>query len=115
MNRGGHRSEAEDDPRLLAESVGVGVAGVDGGELGCGRRGSGAVGISVAGGLGRRWCVLRAPGEVGSTMVCSVGRYGDRGHDGDIAGGVELSVEVDNLATARERRNREGETDGELT
>ena len=40
MNRGGHRSEAEDDPRLLAESVGVGVAGVDGGELGCGRRGS---------------------------------------------------------------------------
>ena len=39
MNRGGHRSEAEDDPRLLAESVGVGVAGVDGDELhggGCG-------------------------------------------------------------------------------
>ena len=40
MNRGGHRSEAEDDPRLLAESVGVGVAGVDGGELSCGHRGS---------------------------------------------------------------------------
>ena len=40
MDRGDHRSEAEDDPRLLAESVGVGVAGVDGGELGCGRRGS---------------------------------------------------------------------------
>ena len=40
MERGDHRSEAEDDPRLLAESVGVGVAGVDGGELGCGRRGS---------------------------------------------------------------------------
>ena len=30
------------------------VAGVDGGELGCGRRSSGAVGIDVAGGLGRR-------------------------------------------------------------
>ena len=40
MDRGGHRSEAEDDPRLLAESVGVGVAEIDGGELGCGRRGS---------------------------------------------------------------------------
>ena len=49
MNRGGHRSEAEDDPRLLAESVGVGVAGVDGGELGCGRRGSVVHGNSVAG------------------------------------------------------------------
>ena len=94
MERGDHRSEAEDDPRLLAESVGVGVAGVDGGELGCGRRSSGAVGIGVAGGLGRRWCVLRAPSEAWSTIVCSVGRYGDRGHDGDIAGGVELSAKV---------------------
>ncbi len=49
MNRGGHRSEAEDDPRLLAESVGVGVAGVDGGELGCGCRGSVVHGNGVAG------------------------------------------------------------------
>ena len=47
MDRGGHRSEAEDDPRLLAESVGVGVAGVDGGELGCGRRGSVVRGIGA--------------------------------------------------------------------
>ena len=46
MERGDHRSEAEDDPRLLAESVGVGVAGVDGGELGCGRR------VSVVRGIG---------------------------------------------------------------
>ena len=52
MNRGGHRSEAEDDPRLLAESIGVGVAGVDGGELGCGHRGSVVHGKGVAGGLG---------------------------------------------------------------
>ena len=92
-----------------------GVAGVDGGELGCSRRTSGAVGIGVAGGLGRHWCVLRAPGEVWSTMVCSVGCYGDRGHDGDIAGGDGVSALVDNLATARARRNRKGETDGELT
>ena len=40
MGRGDHRSGAEDNPQLLAESVGVGVAGADGGELGCGRRGS---------------------------------------------------------------------------
>ena len=28
MGRGGHRGGAEDEPRLLVESVGVGVAGV---------------------------------------------------------------------------------------
>ena len=28
MGRGGHRSGAEDEPQLLVESVGVGVAGV---------------------------------------------------------------------------------------
>ena len=115
MGCGDHRSGAEDKPQLLAESVGVGVAGVDGGELGCGRRGSGAVGISVAGGLGRRWCVLRAPGDVWSTMVCSVGRYGDRGHDGDIAGGVELSAEVGLGPRGRERPGKKGETIRELT
>ena len=49
MERGDHRSEAEDDPRLLAESVGVGVAGADGGELGCGCRGSVVHGNGVAG------------------------------------------------------------------
>ena len=46
MDRGDHRSGAEDNPQLLAESVGVGVAGVDGGELGCGRR------VSVVRGIG---------------------------------------------------------------
>ena len=115
MERGDHRSEAEDDPRLLAESVGVGVAGVDGGELGCGGRSSGAVGIGVAGGLGRRWCVLRAPGDVWSTMVCSVGRYGDRGHDGDIAGGVELSAKVGLGPRGRKRPGEKGETIRGLT
>ena len=45
--------------------------------------------------------MLRAPGEVGSTIVRSVGCYGDRGHDGDIAGGVELSVEVELGTTGR--------------
>ena len=92
MDGGRHLRVAEVEPRLLVVVVGLGVAGVDDGELGCGGRSSGAVGISVAGGLGRRWCVLRAPGDVWSTMASSVGRYGDRGHDGDIAGGVELSA-----------------------
>ena len=49
MGRGGHQSGAEDEPQLVVESVGVGVAGVDGGELGCGRRGSVVHGNGVAG------------------------------------------------------------------
>ena len=40
--------------RRMVAVAGPGVAGVDGGELGCGRRSSGAVEIGVAGGLGRR-------------------------------------------------------------
>ena len=40
--------------RRTVAVAGPGVAGVDGGELGCGRRSSGAVGIDVAEGLGRR-------------------------------------------------------------
>ena len=54
--------------------------------------------------------MLRAPGEVGSTMVCSVGRYGDRGHDGDIAGGVKLSAAVGLGPRGRERAGKKGET-----
>ena len=94
MDGGRHLRVAEVEPRLLVVVVGLGVAGVDDGELGCGGRSSGAVGVGVAGCLGRRWCVLRAPSESWSTIVCSVGCYGDRGHDGDIAGGVELSAKV---------------------
>ena len=115
MDGGRHLRVAEVEPRLLVVVVGLGVAGVDGGELGCGGRSSGAVGISVAGGLGRCWCVLRAPGEVWSTMVSSVGRYGDRGHDGDIVGGVELSAEVGLGPRGRERPGEKGETTRGLT
>ena len=46
--RGDHRSGAEVDPQLLAESVGVGVAGVDAGDDFGGHRGS------VGGELGAR-------------------------------------------------------------
>ena len=91
------------------------MAGIDGGELGCGRRSSGAVGIDVAGGLGRRKCELRDPSEVWSTIVCSVGCYGDRGHDGDIAGGVELSAKVGLGPRGQERPGEKGETIRGLT
>ena len=51
MERGDHRSEAEDDPRLLAESVGVGVAGVGAGDDFGGHRSSAEVEL-VARGVG---------------------------------------------------------------
>ena len=92
-----------------------GVAGTVDGELVSGGRSSGAVGVGVAGCLGRRWCVLRAPSEAWSTIVCSVGRYGDRGHDGDIAGGVELSAKVGLRPRGRKRPGEKGETTRGLT
>ena len=50
-----------------------------------------------------------------STIVCSVGCYGDRGHDGDIAGGVELSAKVGLGPRGRERPGEKGETIRGLT
>ena len=41
----------------------------------------------------RGWHLRLLRGAV-RTWVCSVGRYGDCGHDGDIAGGVELSAKT---------------------
>ena len=48
-------------------------------------------------------------------MVCSVGRYGDRGHDGDIAGGVELSAEGGLGPRGRKRPGEKGKTIRGLT
>ena len=59
--------------------------------------------------------MLRAPSEVGSTIVHSVGCYGDRGHDGDIAGGVELSAKVGLGPRGRKRPGEKGETIRGLT
>ena len=45
----------------------------------------------------------------------SVGCYGDRGHDGDIAGGVELSAKVGLGPRGRKRPGEKGETIRGLT
>ena len=47
--------------------------------------------------------------------MCSVGCYGDRGHDGDIAGGVELSAKVGLGPRGRKRPGEKGETIRGLT
>ena len=49
MDGGRHLRVAEVEPRLLVVVVGLGVAGVGAGDDFGGRRGSGAVGIGVAG------------------------------------------------------------------
>ena len=59
--------------------------------------------------------MLRTPSEVWSTIVCLVGCYGDRGHDGDIAGGVELSAKVGLGPRGRERPGEKEETIRGLT
>ena len=56
MGHGGHRGGAEDEPRLLVEAVGVGVAGVGAGDDFGGHRGSaedelGARGVGEARGV----------------------------------------------------------------
>ena len=83
MERGDHRSEAEDDPRLLAESVGVGVAGVGAGDDLGGHR------SSVGNELEARVC-----GEVrgvhGLTAVSSAAAAGVRSCTGLV---LELEVE----------------------
>ena len=87
-----------------------------------GRRG-GTVAAGAGEGCGRDRCcrgfgealVRAAPSEVWSTIVCSVGCYGDRGHDGDIAGGVELSAKVGLWPRGRERPGEKGETIRGLT
>ena len=42
--------------------------------------------------------------------MCSVGCYGDRGHNGDIASGVELSAKVGLRPRGRKRPGEKGET-----
>ena len=80
-----------------------------------GGRSSGELGVGVREHGRRSWGVLRTPEITVSTTVGSDTSWGGCGHGHAMAGGEKLSAAVDNLATARERRNREGETDGELT
>ena len=64
--------------------------------------GGSSSGISRGGAteLGRRRCGwLRAHENVLSTVVCSDTKCGGCGHDGDLAGGTELTAPVESVAT----------------
>ena len=70
---------------LVVVEAGPMVAGDDDDELQGGGRSSGTCGFGVVV-LGRgSWWVLRAPGEVWSTVVCPALSHGGSGHDGDEA------------------------------
>ena len=114
--RGGEALRDEETrPRLVVVVFGLGVVRKDAGDDVGGCRSSCELGV-VARRHGRRsWWWLRATEVAVSTTVGSGASCGGCGHGHAMAGGEKLSAAVDNLATARERRNREGETDGELT
>ena len=115
MAGGGHLRNAQARAHLTGQTgearAAVILAGVE--LSGCRTSGVGGNGATVhKRGNGR---ALRPPGVAVSTTVGSGASCGGCGHGHAMAGGEKLSAAVDNLATVRERRNREGETDGELT
>ena len=71
--------------RRMVVVSGPGVAGVDGGELGCGRRSSGETRATTRGHERASCGRQRARGDVLSTMVHSGGSSSGSGHDGDEA------------------------------
>ena len=89
--------------RRMVVVSGPGVAGVDGGELGCGRRSSGETRATTRG-HGRASCGMqRARGDVLSTMVYSGGSSSGCGHGYAMAGGEMFSAIMGNEARERSR------------
>ena len=59
--------------------------------------------------------MLRAPGEVWSTMVCPASSHSGSGHDGDEARRRRASAVVEDGARGREQRERAKRRQQELT
>ena len=93
--------------RRVVRLLGRGEAGADDGELQGGGRSSGTCGFGVVV-LGRgSWWVLRAPGEVWSTVVCPASSHSGSGHDGDEARRRRASAAAELWPRARKREGRE--------
>ena len=92
-----------------------GVACTDDGDDRGGCRSSVELGIEATTAAEMRGWHLRLLRGAVKTWVCSVGRYGDCGHDGDIAGGVELSAKTGLRPRDRTRPGEKGETTRGLT
>ena len=74
------------------------MAGVNGGELFCGRRSSGNLGVGVREHGRRSWGVLRTPEIAVSTSVGLDTSCGGCGHGHAMAGGEKLSAAVEEEA-----------------
>ena len=74
------------------------MAGAAGGELLCGCRGSGNLGVGVREHGRRSWGVLRTPEIAVSTTVGSETSCGGCGHGHAMAGGEKLSAAVEKEA-----------------
>ena len=105
--------------RRMVVVSGPGVAGVDGGELGCGRRSSGETQATTRGHERASCGRQRARGDVLSTMVHSGGSSSGSGHDGDEARRRRASAVVEDGARGRNQvrgvRGREEELTGSRT
>ena len=93
--------------RRMVVVSGPGVAGVDGGELGCGRRSSGETQATTRGHERASCGRQRARGDVLSTMVHSGGSSSGSGHDGDEARRRRASAAAELWPRARKREGRE--------
>ena len=91
------------------------LRGTDDGDDRGGCRSSVELGIEATTAAEMRGWHLRLLRSAVKTWVCSVGRYGDCGHDGDIAGDVELSAKTGLRPRDRTRPGEKGKTTRGLT
>ena len=93
--------------RRMVVVSGPGVAGVDGGELGCGRRSSGETRATTRGHERASCGRQRARGDVLSTMVHSGGSSSGCSDGGDEVSGGRSSAAAELWPRARKREGRE--------
>ena len=102
-------------PHPVVQVVGHGNAGNDAGELGSGGRSSNGVGFYATVHGRKSWWWLRAPGAALSTTLRFASSHYGSNHDGAIAGGGEISGEVETAATDANRARELGGDQEELT
>ena len=99
----------------MEQTAGAGVAGDDRGEVIRGGRSSDTRGLGVPVHGRTSWWSGSSPRSNPSTMTRPGANYGVCSHDGDMAGGRELSAPAEEAARGRERARGGGEKAAELT
>jgi hypothetical protein len=115
LTRGRARLKEGSEAHLWVAVVRVGVDGVNGGELFCGRRSSAMNGEAVLTHSKTSECVHSAPGSVLSTKTGSDASFASSVHGGLMTGGEELRSRLGVEARARAEVRGQGEKKEELT